>query len=274
MIRNATALVAGLVIASFTLAAQNSDFDGWSDAQKEEFLLAAEVTERHSIDIGVTGSRRLTLARNGVSHDAHFQKVSESKLVFESPQGKELNFRDTYLFNIAGYRLDRLIGLNLVPVSVPFKDDRIKGAATWWVDNVRMMERDRRRNDVIPPNQEGWNDQMYNVRVFNELIYNTDPNVGNVLVTDDWLPVPIDFTRAFRRHKTLRNVENLVKIDRRVYEGLRNLSEASLTASIGQFVRKPELRAILARRDAILAVFDRRIAENGVSAVICDRPGH
>jgi hypothetical protein len=274
MIRNSMALVVALVIASLTLAAQDSNFADWSDAQKEEFLLGSEVTERHSIDVGVTGSRRLTLARNGVSHDAHFQSIEVTKPIFESPQGRELNFRDSYQFNIAAYRLDRLIGLNLVPVSVPFKDGRTSGAATWWVDNVKMMERDRRKNGAIPPNQEEWNDQMYNIRVFNELVYNTDPNLGNVLITNDWLPVAIDFTRAFRRQETLRHVENLVKVDRRVYEGLKDLSEDALTASIGRFVSKPELRAILARRDAIVAVFDRNISEQGVSAVICDRPGH
>ena len=32
-----------------------------------------------------------------------------------------------------------------------------------------------------------WNDQMYQVRAFNALIYNTDPNLGNVL-TDPVYP--------------------------------------------------------------------------------------
>ena len=274
MTRNILTIVAAFVATSFTLGAQSSDFSNWTDQQKEEFLLAAKVTGRRSIGIGITDSRRLTLVFNGISHDAHFQNIEVFKPVFESAQGKELNFRDSYQFNIAAYRLDRLIGLHLLPVSVPFKDGRSHGAATWWIDNVKMMELDRHRSGEVPPNQEEWNDQMYNVRVFNELVYNTDPNLGNVLITNDWLPVPIDFTRGFRRQTTLRRAENLVRIDRRVYEGLKNLSEETLTAAIGSLISKPELRGVLARRDAILAVFDRRIAEQGVSAVICERPGH
>jgi hypothetical protein len=39
---------------------------------------------------------------------------------------------------------------------------------------------------------------LYRIRVFDELVYDTDPNLTNVLIGTDWKLYRIDFTRAFR----------------------------------------------------------------------------
>ena len=50
---------------------------------------------------------------------------------------------------------------------------------------------------------------MHQARIFNELVYNTDANLGNLLITKDWKIALIDFTRAFRIHKNLREPKNI-----------------------------------------------------------------
>ena len=104
--------------------------------------------------------------------------------------------------------------------------------------------------------------------------YNTDPNLGNFLITNDWALHLIDFTRAFRTHKDLRVPENLTRIDQRVYDGLRALNRASLERELGPYLRNVEIDGLLARRDRILAVFKDRIAKKGEHLVICKRQGH
>ncbi len=88
---------------------------------------------------------------------------------------------------------------------------------TWWVDDVQMTERRRYAKKIEPPDKARWNDQIYQVRVFNELVYNTDPNQGNLLITNEWKIVLIDFTRAFRTYKKLRHPMNLSRIHRGFY---------------------------------------------------------
>ena len=39
---------------------------------------------------------------------------------------------------------------------------------------------------------------MYKVRVFDVLVYDTDANLTNVLIGEDWKIWRVDFTRAFR----------------------------------------------------------------------------
>ena len=246
-----------------------------SDQQKEQFLMTAKLVRHRNISTGVTGTQRLTLTDGQLTHDAHFQSIDVRQSRFETPLGTEINFRDCYKFNIAAYRLDRLIHLNMVPVSIERRIGRDTGSVTWWVDDVLMMELDRHRKKIEPPDSEDWNDQMYQVRVFNELVYNTDPNLGNVLITKDWRLRLIDFTRAFRLYKTLRAEDNLgPRIDRRVYEGLKSLNQETLTRELGSLLEKPQIEGILARRDKIVEHFDGLIASRTEAAVICDKPGH
>jgi len=263
----------GILAAAWVATAGAAAAD-LGDEEQEQFLQNAKLVRYRNVSTGVTGTRQLTLTDGELNHDAHYQSIDERKMGQETRLGVEMNFRDCYMFNIAAYRLDRLINLNMVPVSVERRLLGKRASVTWWVDDVQMMELDRRNKGIEPPNREEWNDQMYQVRVLNELVYNTDPNVGNLLITKDWRIRPIDFTRAFRLYKTLRNEGNLERIDRRVYEGLKNLNLETLTRELGSLLNKPEIEGLLARRDKIIQHFDDRIASQGEAAVICDRPGH
>ena len=95
----------------------------------------------------------------------------------------------------------------MVPVSVERKTEGKKGAFTWWVDDV-MTEKERREQGIVATDEQKWNGQASQARIFNELVYNTDANPGNSLITEEWKLVLIDFSRAFRTNKKLRVPEN------------------------------------------------------------------
>ena len=246
-----------------------------TDAEKETFLRTAEILSFEDIGVGSTGTQRATLTDGNFTHDAHIQAIDVFRRGITPLQGSfEVNFRDSYKFNIAGYRLDRLLDLNRVPVSVERTVQRRQASVTWWVDDVQMMELDRLNNGIEPPDVEAWNDQMSTARISTELIYNTDANLGNFLITSDWKLHLIDFTRAFRLFNTLREPENVTpRIDRRLYEGLRALDKGRLEGVMDGLLGGSEINNILARRDLILEIVDAQIAEKGEAVVIYDVPG-
>ena len=245
-----------------------------SDQEMESFLRSAKIVNRRTLSIGVTNSERATLSNGGFQHDAHIQTIDESRTSYQTALGNEINFRDSYKYNIAAWRLDRMLGLGMVPVSVERKVGGKTGAVTWWVDNVQMMELDRHKRKMEPPDKDDWNDQMFQVRVFNELVYNTDANLGNILITKDWRIRLVDFTRAFRLYRTLREPRNLARIDRRLYNNLKALSQASLESELRPYLTQPEMQGLLARRDKIVAFFDAEAAKRGEAAVFCGNSAH
>ena len=123
-----------------------------------------------NLSVGVTNSRRATLDNGKLQHDAHIQTVNESKTTFAGQRRTELNFRDSYKYNIAGYELAKILELNMIPPSVERRIAGQTAAVTWWVDRTAMTEGDRLKKNTPPPNVLNWNQQMQIVRVFDQLI--------------------------------------------------------------------------------------------------------
>lgn len=253
-------LVAALVLASAPGVASQAPV---SDAEIEQFLQTARVGKTRTAGKGVTLSTRATLSDGAVTHDAQIQTIDERKSIFESRDGVEFNFRDSWMFNVAAYRLDRLLGLNLVPVSVSRRWRGAPAAFTWWIDDVIMDEGERLKQQQRSPDPARWNRQMQMVRLFDQLIGNTDRNIGNVLITRDWRIWAIDHTRAFRTHKELKSPKNITSCERQAFERLKQLDKAMLERELGEMLGPAEIDALIARRDAILA----RLAQLGEAAL-------
>ena len=239
--------------------------------QKERFLETAQIVKVKDLSVGVTNSRRATLSDGTVTHDAHVQTIDEAKSVFQTDRGSELNFRDTWKFNVAAYRLGRMLELDMIPPSVERKVAGTSAAVTWWEDNT-MMEGERIKQHLSAPDKDAWNDEMYIVRVFDQLIFNTDRNLQNLLVDKEsyriWM---IDHTRAFRLQTGLQEKKNLVKCDRQLLAKLRTLDAEKLN-KLEPYVNRQEIKGLLARRDKIVQFFDSEVAKKGEGAVLYDRP--
>ncbi len=179
--------------------------------QMAEFLLNARIISTKDAGKGVTRTRRATLSDGQITHDAQIQTVDISKFTFTPDGGlTELNFRDSYRFNIAGYQLARLLDLDNVPVSVERRVQRDQAAVTWWVDDVLMDEAGRLKAEAQKKVPTEWPsirtvNQIQLLRVFDELIANNDRNLGNLLWTADGKMWMIDHTRAFRLNKEEKN---------------------------------------------------------------------
>ena len=81
--------------------------------QKEEFLKTAEIIRKTGIGTGVTNAIRATLSDGNITHDAQIQKVDMFRSKYETPAGTERNFTDSWKYNVAVYRLDKIMNLGL-----------------------------------------------------------------------------------------------------------------------------------------------------------------
>jgi hypothetical protein len=248
-----------LIAASLGLRAADSGHSLTTE-QKEQFLLTAHIEQVHNAAKGVTGVVRVTLSDGTVTHDAGVQRIDEHKPIFQGENGaSEANFKDSYKFNIAGWKLARMLGIDdMTPPTVERKFEGTSGAFSWWVEDVMMDEGDRLKKKAKPPDMDAWNQEVYVVRVFDQLIYNVDRNLQNMIVDKNWHLWMIDHSRAFRLHHTLQLPKNLVQCDRNLLEKLRALNQPDLEREMKGYLTKDEIKGMLFRRDIIVKTFEAK----------------
>jgi hypothetical protein len=241
-----------------------------SKEEVRRFLLTATIIQSERIGKGLTNPWRLKLSADGLTHNASFQDVDiRTQEAGFAGGGRELNFADSFHYNIAAYELASLLEIDdMVPITVEREWDGKRGSLSWWVDDVKMDEDERVKQAVIPPDTHAWNNQMHRVRVFSQLIYDTDRNLQNVLITGDWKIWIIDFTRAFRTVRKLPEVEDLAKCDRGLYSRLQELNKETVSRAVGDHLTKWEVEALMARRDLIIAHFQKLIKETGEAKIL------
>jgi len=243
--------------------------DGPSAEEIKQFLLNAKVVNSKHTGKGITDPWRLTLSDGTITHDGGFQSIDEHKQRMQYANGTvELNFVDSYKYNIAAYVLAELIGMdNMIPVYVERKWQGRAGSLSWWLP-VKMDEADRLKQKISAPDTDAWNKQMYKIRVFDELVYDNDPNLTNVLITEDWKIWRVDFSRAFRLFKEVKDQKNLVRCERKLFEKLKALDGNEVKQKTKNYLTDPEVQAVMARRDKIVTYFQKLIAEKGENEVL------
>jgi len=264
-------VVAAAVAASpMTALAQVKATPPLSDAEKEKFLVSARIVSAAEIGHGVTKPVKVQMMLDGVKHDAKVQVVNKDLPYFFGPDKKPIPMRDSWACNVAAYKMDRLLGLNMVTVEVarPYKGK--PGAFSWWVDDVMFEEVERLKKDLTAPDPEDFARQRALVGVFDELIMNIDRNLANLLITKSWKIALIDHTRSFTAYHGIRNDENLTRCSRKLMESMKNLNSDAIGKATEAQLSAVEREAILHRRDRIIEFFQKRASEKGEQNVFFD----
>jgi hypothetical protein len=196
-------------------------------------------------DITVVGPRgpnelQLTLTHNGRRIPAVFQARAAVAARKE----------------VAAYRLDRVLGLGIVPATtereVQGQSGVIQGRPLKWVTQAEAQQQSLRGG--------GWCDvepQLQLLYAFDALAGNEGRSAETLLYdADDWLVYGTSHERAFG---TTRGLPAYLKARPPTPGGelrrrLATLDEASLRAALGELLKASELKSILIRRDALLAL--------------------
>lgn len=257
------------------LDAEGKPLPWQSDAEVEEFLSKASIGKAEATSKGVTRPTKLTLTRGGVKANAIFHEINEEKRFAQMRGGETItDFRDSYLFQVAAYKIARLVGLQNTPPSVKRSFAGRTGSLTLWVEGMITDEMRRaQKREPTGEDRDRWNKQMATMRVWDALIFNFDRNQGNILVDDKWNVWLIDHTRAFRRSTDIsKELRNIGQCERRLYEGMRNLTRAQVEEAVKDLVRPAEIEALLQRRDMIVAQLERLARERGEDRVFFTLP--
>jgi len=224
-----------------------------TDAQVEDFLQTAEIIKIEGVNEGKTKPLKLTL-KKGKRVISGIFKFKDSHIMAErTPWSNKKNEADRFNHELAAYRLDRLLGIGLVPVTVERTIDGRKGVVQLWLDNlISSLEINEQDIDYYGVCDLGG--QMNMLNVFDYLIANRDRNQSNILFSKSDLQIWfIDHSRAFgissRRDKMIRGEK--IKASDRFKRALKALDIEKLQ-SLKPWLHKKQIEAILVRRDKIL----------------------
>jgi hypothetical protein len=265
----AVAALVGWACASPARAQEPSGLPLTGDAA-ETFLRTAEYVSKKGIRIGITNPDQYTLNDGTRTCRAAWKTIDEFKRGITSLEGGGVivDFADSYKHEIASYELDKLLGTSLVPPTVERTFGGRKGSLQMWVEGA-MTEADRKRKKITPPDPQAWNEQMYKVRLLHQLTDNTDyRNISNVLSDPSFRVYAVDFSRGFTIYADLRAPKELVRFARSVLEALKALDRPTLDAKLGHWLGGPQIESLLKRRDKIVALAAKHVAERGEAAVL------
>jgi hypothetical protein len=239
----------------------------WTLADEEHFLLTAQIESVAPATKGITGTKKAMMSDGVRSHAAHIQTVDIYMPLFKGKDGsQEKDFKDCWKFNVAAYRLARLLHLTyMVPVSVPRTFEGKPAAYSWWIDSVQMDERTRVDQHIQPPDVLRWNGYMDTIRIFDQLIYNMDRSQENLLIGNDWSVWMIDHTRAFRKWTTLRNPAAITKCNPDLLHWLKALRRDDVVRTMGDLLTTEEIDGLMARRDLIVAKLEGQPAASAAA---------
>jgi hypothetical protein len=121
---------------------------------------------------------------------------------------------------------------------------------------------------ISPPDSEAWNRLMFKVRMFDQLIANVDRHLKNILVTESFDVRLIDHSRSFRTNRELLRPQDLTRFSKSLLEGIQKLEKQDLKKRTGRWLTDAQIDRMLQRRDAILALAKKLVAEKGEATVI------
>ncbi len=220
-------------------------------AEFEEFIREAPIERFEIVPTGVTHPKRAYFKPGGLVESVAWKVL---------PPGRPNGYWESYKSEIAAYELDKLLGMNMVPVAVEKTWKSEKAAAILWLTPIHSWK--EMQDKPKPPK---WPAQAARMKMFDDLIGNRDRNAGNLLVDDDWNLFLIDHSRAFIDDKGL--AVPLEHVDRALWTKMLAFDEASLQGVLGTWVDRGSLRAIIARRDKMKTAIDALVKDKGEAAV-------
>lgn len=238
----------------------------------EKFLETADIIdyEQQRGREAVTRPWELSLKKDGVT----------KKGLWKNAEGRMRGFVENWRWEIAAYRLDKLLGLNMISPTVEKKFKGKRGSCQLWVDYwIKLVDKNEQNFEVPSDKALAFSRANYLRWAFDNLIANEDRHTGNVFITKDWRIILPDHSRAFRTSKKF--TKNLIyteehkegpkimkELPRVFVSKLESLNFDLIKESVGEYLTKKEINALLLRRDLIIQFIDERIKRLGEDNVL------
>ncbi|MFQ5525831.1 MAG: metallophosphoesterase [Thermoanaerobaculia bacterium] len=217
---------------------------GISDEELSEFLETGTVVESRDLGRGSTRPRLIVVERDG----------QRRRAVFKTVEQKSAASTDRHQHEVAAYRLDRRLGLKIVPVTVMRRIDERLGSLQAWIE--RAIDRETSEAYRLGLfESESAKRQLVLGELFDALIGNRDRTPSDLLqpLNGDRIRF-IDHSKAFTTsHRLDWEIDDSTAVSAELVLRLRKLDREFAESDLGELLSREQIDALLSRRDQILA---------------------
>jgi len=239
---------------------ENSEGEGPITTQEIENFLKISIPQVVvQGEAGRTDPWKVKLASNGITRWAQFKYINR-------PRPEPIP--DSFEYEIAAYELNKYLGLDLVPPVIRRTVKDTLGSLQIFVENA-IRESDRKNGNFIPNDQETFSQAMADLKVFENLVYDTCRNDKDTLIQKDTGKIyRVDFSEAFAPQQgTIPGCE-IVRCSRKLFQMLCNWDGGKVTALLAPYLSEDEILALHTRQGSIVRMIQEQIEKLGESAVL------
>ena len=191
-------------------------------ADQEYFLMTAKIVHSEPVP-GVEGATRVTLSNGPITGQALVRTI-------DAYQYRWATIRDSYRYNVAAYRLGKMLGLAAVPVTVQREVDGRMASVTMWPDKSSAL------------------DENADLVAFRQLVYAPINDRSNLPATLS----SADYTQAFALCDELPDPRDLSPLSPDFRYRLQELDRHELSNQLGALLSKKEIEFLWERRHELL----------------------
>lgn len=257
---------------NYNITAQFTPEELGERAYWEEFLKTGEIINSQEIGEGVTKPIRLYLKKGD----------REASGIWKNPKGTQEGSLDSWHYEISAYQMDKLLELNMVPPTVEREFKGKKGSLQLWVEaEFSLLDIMEKKIPMPSSGSDLDNTQKakYLARAFDSLIANEDRTQQNIFYTKDWRVILIDHSRSFRSSNKftkqlifgrngIQGNKPFRQLPREFVKKIKALDFNAIKEAVGPYLKKKEIKAILARKKLLLDEIDEMIREKGEENVL------
>ena len=174
----------------------------------------------------------------------------------------------SYKYEIAAYKLNKLLDLNCVPPVVGREIEEIKGSLQiYLVDCVTRTVLEKKKTEA--PDPVKYQNALDEIKIFENLTYNECQKKDDILIhKETWQVWRVDFSEAFSPTSELLPSCEITRCSRKLYQNLLQLKNDAIKNALNLYLNPEEIDALLDRKEMIIEKIKKLIAAKGEEAVL------
>jgi hypothetical protein len=225
----------------------------------ENYLKTAKVISTGVIPEGRTRAWDVMLDDGIIKRKARFKHINVAR--------PENLIADSYTYEVAAYKLDKLLGIEIMPPIVERKIKNIKGSLQFFIEDCFSLD-EKQRKKIKPPDEERFQDELAQITIFENLTYNKRVIKDVLIHKSDWKVCRVDFSQAFAPTHELFPDFEASRCSKKLYLNLKKLDKETVESKLGDYLYDKEIEALLVRKKLIIEKIEELIEQKDEKTVL------